>query len=470
MTKPPSPKRPFKTAKPAQAGKPPRPARPQPPERPGLPSRRVAARLLAAVVDTRTSLDGLTDRGHGHPEFRALEPRDQALVKAILTVALRRRGTIEAVIAACIEKPLPGGAASLRHILHVGAAQILFLDVPDAAAVDLAVSQADADPRSQRFAKLVNAVLRRIARERDALLAAVDDPRLDTPAWLFQRWAAAYGEAEAERIAAIHRVPAPLDFTARRDPASVAAAIGGEVLPTGTVRLSGGEGLVGDLPGFAAGDWWVQDAAAALPARLFGDLAGARAADLCAAPGGKTAQLAAAGARVTALDISASRLRRLKENFARLKLEAETEVGDLAAFRPAEPFDAVLLDAPCSSTGTIRRHPDVAWTKTAEEVEKLAGVQARMLRQAAGLVAPGGLLVFSNCSLDPVEGEDVARAFLAEHKEFELEPVRPDEVPGLGAAVTAEGFLRTTPAMLARETLEASGLDGFFAARLRRRA
>ncbi len=223
------------------------------------------------------------------------------------------------------------------------------------------------------------------------------------------------------------------------------------------MRLTGGEGLVGELPGFEAGAWWVQDAAAALPVRLLGDLAGRRAVDLCAAPGGKTAQMAAAGARVTALDISASRLRRLKENFARLGLEAETHVGDLAAFRPEAPFDAVLLDAPCSSTGTIRRHPDVAWTKTPEEVEKLAGVQARMLREAAGLVAPGGLIVFSNCSLDPVEGELVARAFLAERADFALVPVSAEEVPGLAEAVTPEGFLRTTPAMLARDTPEASG-------------
>ncbi|WP_279483108.1 RsmB/NOP family class I SAM-dependent RNA methyltransferase [Aureimonas sp. SK2] len=456
-----------KIAKPRRPSKP-AVSRPAAPERPGLASRRVAARLLSAVVDTRTSLDGLTDRGHGHPEFRALDGRDQALVKAILTVALRRRGTIEAVIAACIEKPLPTGAAALRHILHVGVAQILFLDVPDAAAVDLAVSQATADPRVARFAKLVNAVLRRIAREGETLLQGTEDPRLDTPAWLFERWTQAYGEAAALAIAAHHRVPAPLDFTARADPAAVAERIGGDVLPTGTVRLTGGEGLVGELPGFEAGEWWVQDAAAALPARLFGDLKGRRAADLCAAPGGKTAQLAAAGARVTALDISASRLRRLKENFARLGLEADTEVGDLAAFRPDAPFDAVLLDAPCSSTGTIRRHPDVAWTKTPEEVEKLAGVQARMLRQAADLVAPGGLLVFSNCSLDPVEGEAVARDFLAERPDFRCEPVLPDEVPGLAEAVTPEGFLRTTPAMLARGTPEASGLDGFFAARLRR--
>ncbi|WP_061937771.1 RsmB/NOP family class I SAM-dependent RNA methyltransferase [Aureimonas sp. AU22] len=459
----------MKSPRPPQTSpKPPRPFKAAAPDRPGLASRRVAARLLAAVVDTRTSLDGLTDRGHGHPEFRALEARDQALVKAILTVALRRRGTIEAVVSACIEKPLPGGAASLRHILHVGAAQILFLDVPDAAAVDLAVSQANADPRSARFAKLVNAVLRRIAREGAALLAAVETPALDTPSWLLDRWTAAYGAAEALRIAAIHRVPAPLDFTARSAPATVAAQVGGEVLPTGTVRLTGGEGLVGELPGFASGDWWVQDAAAALPVRLLGELAGRRAIDLCAAPGGKTAQMAAAGAHVTALDISASRLRRLKENFTRLGLAAETHVGDLAAFRPETPFDAVLLDAPCSSTGTIRRHPDVAWTKTPEEVEKLAGVQARMLREAAGLVAAGGLLVFSNCSLDPVEGEAVVRAFLAERKDFANEPVQPDEVPGLADAITPEGYVRTTPAMLVRETPEASGLDGFFAARLRR--
>ncbi|MBB3997528.1 RsmB/NOP family class I SAM-dependent RNA methyltransferase [Aureimonas pseudogalii] len=451
------------------AGSKPRHHRPDAePDRPGLAARRAATRLLAAVVDTQTSADGLTDRRHGHADFLKLDARDQGLVKAILLTSLRHRGTISAIVEACLERPLPGKAASLRHILHTGAAQVLFLDVPDSAAVDLAVAQAASDSRTERFASLVNAILRRIGREKEALLGRFDDPELDCPPWLFRRLVADHGETNALAIAQMHRLPAPLDVTAKGDPQGVAEALGGTVLPFGTVRLAGGEGAVSELPGFGEGDWWVQDAAASLPARLFGDIRDKRVVDACAAPGGKTAQLAAAGARVTALDISASRMRRLRENLGRLGLEAEFVVTDLGAFTPPEPFDAVLLDAPCSSTGTIRRHPDVAYTKDAAEIAKLAQVQARLLREAAVIVKPGGLLVFSNCSLDREEGEDVVAAFLADHAEFALDPVRAEEVPGLAEAVSPEGYLRTTPAMLVRDTPESSGLDGFFAARLRR--
>ncbi|MFD2239200.1 RsmB/NOP family class I SAM-dependent RNA methyltransferase [Aureimonas populi] len=437
-------------------------------EAPGLASRRVAARLLAAVVEARTSLDGLTDAGGGHPEYRRLDARDRGLVKAILMAALRRRGTVEAILAACLDRPLPGKAASLRTLLHIGAAQILFLDVPDSAAVDTSVELARADPRNARFTGLVNAILRRVSREKEAFLARFDDPALDCPPWLFERLVAAYGEPRARAIALAHRRPAPLDLSVKADAAGWAERLGGEALATGTVRLPPLDRAVTELAGFAEGAWWVQDAAAALPARLLGEVSGSTVADLCAAPGGKTAQLAAAGARVSAFDISKSRMKRLQENFARLGLSAETHIGDLRALAAREPFDAVLLDAPCSSTGTIRRHPDVAYTKDAAEIGKLAGVQAALLAAAAGLVRPGGRLVFSNCSLDPVEGEAVVEAFLAARPDYARLPVRPAELPGLEEAVTSAGEVRTTPDMLDRGTPSRSGLDGFFAARLAR--
>nr|WP_245319408.1 transcription antitermination factor NusB [Consotaella salsifontis] len=432
--------------------------------RPGLAVRMAAAKLLSAVVDSRVSADGLTDPAGGHPAFRALDARDQGLVKAILVTALRFRGTIGAALEGCLDRPLPAGALSLAHLLHVGAAQILHLDVPDSAAVDLAVAAALADPRNRRFSGLVNAVLRRVSREKAELLAAAD-PRRDTPAWLYERLVAAYGEEEATAIATLHRLPAPLDLSVKSDPERWARELGGIVLPTGSVRLAELSGPVTALPGFEDGEWWVQDAAAALPARLFRAMGGKRIADLCAAPGGKTAQLAAAGAKVTALDLSASRRKRLDGNLARLRLDAETLVQDLRTYQPETLFDGVLLDAPCSSTGTIRRHPDVAYTKGPEEIEKLAGVQAGLLDAAAALVAPGGTLVFSNCSLDPVEGEGVARSFLAAHADFALDAVAAAELPGLEAAVTQEGFVRTTPATLRLSTPALSGLDGFFAAR-----
>ena len=427
-----------------------------------------AARLLAAVVDAHTPLDGLTDNEHGHPQYRALETRDRALVRAILSAALRHRRTIESLVAARLEKPLPEGATTLTHILHVAAAQLLFLDIPDSAAVDLAVSHAKSDPRSRRFAALVNALLRQIARRKETDLPAALAATRDAPDWFVSRLNDAYGGAQTEAILAMHRVEAPYDFTVRHDPEHWARELGGFVLPTGSVRVERLDRAVPDLPGFAEGQWWVQDAAAALPARLLRDVAGKRVADLCAAPGGKTAQLVAAGANVTAVDTSGNRLKRLRSNLSRLGLEAECVEADIRRYSPAAPFDAILLDAPCSSTGTVRRHPDVVWTKAPDDIAKLAGLQRTLLDRAWTCLRPGGTLVFSNCSLDPVEGEDLAAAFLADTTDARLDPIRENELPGIDAFVTPSGALRTTPAGLKLERPRLSGLDGFYAVRLRR--
>jgi 16S rRNA (cytosine967-C5)-methyltransferase len=442
--------------------------RPDAADTPGLAARQTAARLLAAVIDARTSLDGLTDADHGHPQYRALDQRDRSLVRAILATALRYRMTIERLIERRLERPLPANARALSHILHVAAAQMLFLDVPDSAAVDLAVTQARGDPRTARFSGLVNAVLRALARVKERALPAALAAGDDAPEWFSTRLAQAYGPAKARAILAAHRLEAPVDFTARADPEGWAARLGGVVLPTGTVRVARPAAAIPDLPGFAVGAWWIQDAAAALPARLLGDVAGLSVADLCAAPGGKTAQLALAGARVTAIDISRNRLRRLAVNLARLGLAAEIVEADLLSFAPAAPFDAVLLDAPCSSTGTVRRHPDVPWTKTPEDIDKLVGVQRRLLDRAVGLVRPGGRIVFSNCSLDPMEGEALVAAFLAETPGVAADPVRPGEVAGADPFLTPQGMLRTTPADLDLGEPALSGMDGFFAARLLR--
>ncbi len=435
---------------------------------PGLAARKTAAKLLAAIVDAGTPLDGLTDHDHGHPQFRALEPRDRALVRAILTTALRFRGTVQALIDARLERPLPANAHALSHILHVAAAQILFLDVPDSAAVDLAVTQAKEDKRTQRFSALVNGVLREIARRKERALPAALAKTVDAPDWFARSLRAAYGEAQAAAILAAHRLESPIDFTVKSDPGGWAVRLGGVVLPTGGVRLERLDGPVTALPGFAEGEWWVQDAAASIPAQLFGDIAGLRVADLCAAPGGKTAQLAHAGARVTALELSPNRAKRLRANLERLKLEAGIVQGDLFAYVPETPFDAVLLDAPCSSTGTVRRHPDVPWTKGPQDVEKLAALQARMLAHAVTLVKPGGTVVFSNCSLEPAEGEALLNAFLAANPQVALDPVRPGEFPFCDPFLTGTGTVRTTPAGLDMGTPALSGLDGFFAARLKR--
>lgn len=431
--------------------------------KPGLQTRQAAARLLAAVVDRRTSLDGMLDPQGGNPAFLALGEADRALARAIVMTALRHRRTIDEMIGKLLDRPLPDGARSLHFSLAVAAAQILYLDVPDRAAVDLAVEQAHADPRNRRFASLANAVLRRLAREKDALLAATSGMSR-MPEWFDRRLAATFGAKRADAITAMLAEPPSIDLTVKSDPEGWADRLGGIVLPTGSVRLVDPEGPVPALPGFDDGEWWVQDAAAAIPARLFGDLAGRRVVDLCAAPGGKTAQLALAGASVTALDRSASRLERLRENLARLSLDADCVEADLLAYEPTERFDGVLLDAPCSSTGTTRRHPDVPWTKGLEDIERLAVLQEKMLRHALRLTKPGGLVVFSNCSVDPREGEEVVARVLAETPGVTLHPVSQDALPGLEEALTETGCVRTTPEMLPMDPPCQGGLDGFFAA------
>ncbi len=456
------------TSKPRAKGREPAQRRPEAEaEPPGLTVRRTATAILRQVIERKTPLDAALDPEHGNPHVRALDQRDRALVRAILGQALRRRGEIEAALAEALDRPLPPGSEALAAILHVAAAQILFLDVADYAAVNCAVAQAGGDKRTGRARGLVNGVLRRLARERDAILARPDASRLNTPAWLYARWQATYGEATAAAIAAAHLATPGLDISVKAEAALWAERLGGAVLPTGSIRLR--ETMrVPDLPGYDEGAWWVQDAAAALPTRLLGNVNGMAVADLCAAPGGKTLQLAVAGAQVTAVDISRGRLSRVAANLARLRLEATLECADILEWRPGRAFDAVLLDAPCSSTGTIRRHPDIPWLKQPEDIETLAALQAKMLDAAAAHVAPGGMLVFCTCSLEPEEGESQVQPFLLRHPTFRRQPVEPAELAGLAELVTPEGYLRTLPCHGFGEATEMRGMDGFFAARFRR--
>ena len=437
-------------------------------DKPGLDTRRTAHRLLGAIIDTRTSFDALTDDNHGNPHYLALDVRDRALLRAILMVALRYRAELTDVLDSFIDKPLPSGATALQNVLHVALAQIIFLDVPDHSAVDLAVESANRDPRLKRFASLINAVTRRAVRQKDKVIADLKEKAPRSSPWFTDRMIEIYGADKAAAIEAAHRLEAPLDLTVKNadELEKWAAATEAQALPIGTLRRTSAGADIPLLDGFNDGAWWVQDAAASIPAKLFGDLMGRNALDLCAAPGGKTAQLLSMGAHVTALDMSANRLKRLDENLRRLGLGENCTLiaTSLFDYSPDRKFDAVLLDAPCSSTGTVRRHPDVPWTKTAEDVAKLADLQARMLEKAASFVAPGGMLIFSNCSLDPLEGEDVARAFDANHSEMELVPILPNQLPGLENCISEEGFIRTTPADLVWTTPALSGLDGFFAA------
>lgn len=450
-------KKPFRQQKPAGS----RPAKP------GLQVRAAASKILAAVVERKLPLDGALDNEHGNPAYKALNDGDRALVRAILNTTLRHLPRIEAAVSSLLDSPLPEGARALHHVLTVAAAQILYLDVPDHAAVDLAVEQANNDPRSRRFAKLVNAVLRRMGREKEEILASIATIS-PMPTWFFERLEKAYGKDVATAIAESQLQPAAIDLTVKSDPKGWAERLNGIVLPTGGVRLAAFEGSIPSLEGFDDGAWWVQDAAASIPAQLFGDLTGKRVADLCAAPGGKTAQLVLAGGTVTAVEQSANRIKRLRSNLERLGLSSETIATDLTKFEPEELFDAILLDAPCSSTGTTRRHPDVLWTKGPEEIEKLAGLQERLLRHALTLLKPNGHIVFSNCSLDPSEGEAVIARILADTPAVARVAIEPSRWPGLEMAITELGEFRTTPDMLQVPTGFASGLDGFYAAILRR--
>jgi 16S rRNA (cytosine967-C5)-methyltransferase len=438
-----------------------RPQRVQPADVPGLAARRIALDILEGVLRRHRPLDDHFEGEHVHLGLAALADRDRALVRKLVATVLRRLGTLRRLLAASLDRGIPDDAPRIETILFIGAVQILWLDVPDHAAVDLAVRLAQADRRAARYAGLVNAVLRRITRD-GAAIDATETP--DTPAWLMARWSRHYGPDVAQAIADAHRNEPPLDLTVKDSAESWAARLRGRVLATGTVRLVA-HGPVARLPGYAEGAWWVQDAAAALPVRLLGAVEGSSVADLCAAPGGKTAQLAVAGARVTAVDRSSARLARLAENLARLELSAETVVADALEWQGG-PFDAVLVDAPCSSTGTLRRHPDIAYLKREEDLASLVRLQQQLIDRAVALTRPGGIIVYCSCSLEPEEGEAQIEALLAREAGVRRRPVSPEELAGETQFVTPAGDLRTLPCHWPDGDPRMAGLDGFYAARL----
>ncbi len=433
---------------------------------PGLAARLVAASAVADVMSGANALDDRFAPEGSLSKAVDLDARDKALARSIATVSLRRLGTIRAALNKLLENGMPKKAGGLEWILVTGAAQIMFLDVPDHAAVDLAVRAVRRDPKTAAFAALVNAVLRNVARQVEDLRAS-EDPFADSPPWLAARWRKTYGDDAARAIASAHQLEPTLDITVRDDPAGWAEKLGGTVLPTGSIRIAS-HAPVTELPGFDEGQWWVQDAAAAIPARLIQAKPGERIVDLCAAPGGKAAQLAAAGAQVVALDRSAERLKRLSANLARLGLDAEMQVGDATTYSGGT-FDAVLLDAPCSSTGTIRRHPDVAWSKKTTDLAALTAIQSKMLDRAARLVAPGGRLVYCVCSLEPDEGENQIAALVRRNPDLERWPIEAGEAGIAAEWLTPAGELRTLPSFLPNADPRSAGLDGFFAARLKRR-
>lgn len=419
-----------------------------PTAQPALVARQGALALLQASLARRGGLD----EALGAARYLALSPLDRGFARAVVMATLRRLGPIDRALDGKLGREPP---APTRDLLRLGLAQAFWLDTPAFAAVDTTVSLA---PKPLRG--LVNAVLRGVLRDGKP----AEDPEFLAPPWLLARWRAAHGDAEALAIAAQIALEPATDLTPR-DPADTAMAedLEAEIQPEGTLRLVR-RGDVATWPGYAEGRWWVQDRAAAIPARLLGARPGETALDLCAAPGGKTLQLAAAGAMVTAVDKSAGRLRRLAAGLARTGLSAEMVAADAASWDDERVFDAVLLDAPCSATGTFRRHPDVLWNAKPGDIPSLTQLQARLLTSAAGRVKPGGRLIYSVCSLEPEEGEAQARGFLAANADFAIDPIAVGEGGAPAVSLAPEGWLRVLPHQAP------GGLDGFFIARMRRRA
>ncbi len=445
----------------APRDKSPAPSRRRREETPAPPG--LAARIAAADL-----LDGVLRKGDALEEgqLRAdLTPAERARARALAAVTLRRLGQIDALLAQHMDRN-PGGLAKIA--LRLATAEIGFLDGAPHAVIDAAVTMVKHNRKTVRFGGLVNAVGRKLAVAAPDLAKADAHKagRKNAPQWLFNMALNAWGREAADAILAAHLDRPPLDLTPR-DPAEVEAlaeTLDGALTPTGSIRVAAGA-QVSALPGYDAGTWWVQDAAAAIPARLLSPAPGMRVLDLCAAPGGKTLQLAAAGADVTALDISTARLERLRENLSRTGLEAEVVAADALEWTPDRPFDAILLDAPCSASGTIRRHPDLPYLRKGGEAKALAALQDKLLDRAWDWLAPGGVLIFATCSLDPIEGEARAEAFLARRPEADRAPVSSAELGGASELLTAEGDVRARPDFWP----EIGGMDGFFIARFQKR-
>lgn len=427
-----------------------------------LSARAVALELLEKVLRQKQPLDAMLDQ---HAGFKSLPSRDKGFCRMLVATTLRRLGQVDLIIRGCEDKP--GGAESVpvvHDILRLGAAQILFMNVPDHAAVDTSVRLIEAR-NMDRQKGFVNAILRNIARNGLTLLSKQDETRVNTPDWLLKTWVEDYGLRKTAEIAQANLAEAPLDITLKdkNDLAYWAGVLDAQALPGGTLRRAAG-GAVWELPGFDDGMWWVQDAAASLPAQLFGNVAGLTVVDLCAAPGGKTAQLLSMGAHVIAIDRSAQRLTRLEENISRLRLKGHIEVqaSDAARWQPKTPPSYILLDAPCTATGTIRRHPDVLHLKSPSDMERLILTQYDLLCHAFDILAPRGILVYCTCSLQKAEGEYQVERFINEHPNAVKLAISSEEIGGMEDLITENGDVRILPSH--RATL--GGMDGFYIARL----
>jgi len=431
----------------------------QPAEKPvttdGLASRRAAYEILNDIIYQRKSLDEAFARS---AILEKLPARDRAFARLLVSVVLKRAPQMDALLQAALTEPLAAlKPQQLINIFRLGIAQFAFLETPPHAAVDTSVALAEL-VGIHYHKPLVNAVMRRLTRE--GFSQSIDAGRANTPAWLWTQWEKDYGFDTALEIANANMGEAAIDFSVKNHPEQWAQTLDADILPTGSLRRKTG-GFIPDLPGFTQGMWWIQGAAAALPAKFFPDLKGRTVIDLCAAPGGKTAQLAAMGATVTALDRSAERMKRLHENMERLHFTAEVVVADGAAWQPKEPVDAVLLDAPCTATGTIRHQPDVLHLKELKDQEKMCALQRKLMTNAVQMLKPGGILIYCSCSLQKAEGEDQTAWLLQQNLPIKLLPIAATELPGIAEMLTLHGELRCLPT----HWKDIGGLDGFYIAR-----
>tara|TARA_Y100000588_G_scaffold115086_1_gene126201 strand:+ start:4001 stop:5317 length:1317 start_codon:yes stop_codon:yes gene_type:complete len=423
----------------------------------GLNSRLAALELLAGVLREDRPLE---EAAEANKLFLALTVRDKAFAWLLVLSCLRHLGEIDALINGCLKRPLSKKAYRVTDLLRLGLTQILFVGTPDYAAVNSTVNLAEGGLAGYR--RLINAVLRRVVREGRERLETLDRAYLNTPKWLWESWVKEYGLKNTRHIAEMHGKEPPLDITAKQA-GMMEGVLEGRRLLSSSIRLHT-EKSVGEIEGYQDGAWWVQDVAATLPVKMLGKIGGEAVIDLCAAPGGKTAQLCDAGAKVFSVDISSRRLKILKENLDRLSFSSNVICADIRRWRPEHPVNFVLLDAPCTGTGTIRRHPDILHRRTRDQVVRSAQLLDELLVNAAAMVRVGGTLVFSTCSLQPQEGPDRVDLFLASNPGFVRVPLGKEFGSEIGVYTTEAGYLRTLPCCLA----ELGGMDGFFAARLKR--
>jgi len=428
----------------------------------GLAARAAALRVLEKILGQKKTLDSvLIEESH----FESLPPRDRPFVRMLVATVLRRKGQLDDLIARALDKEAPR-PEKLKWILYLGVTQILFMDVANHAAVDTSVTlTAQNDMEGKKG--FVNAILRRMTNEGRGWIDAQDEAALNIPAWLYELWVRGYGVVRAKDIAQGLLREAPLDITLKIPESADqwAQDLKAEILPTGSLRRKEG-GHVPSLHGYDDGAWWIQDASSALPVKLFGDIAGKTVLDMCAAPGGKTMQLAAADAKVIALDRSAKRMMQVHENLDRVGLRGsvETIIEDASVWKSKQTFTHILLDAPCTATGTARRHPDLLSLKSPRDMDGLMNIQERLLENAANLLEAGGTLIYCTCSLQKEEGEQQIEKFLGRHQNFKRVPVRREEFGGLDGFVNGEGDVRVLPYLLK----DLGGMDGFFISRLQR--